>query len=391
MRDTCRKILFLTPVYNGFGGAEMLMIRIANSYRLQGIDVKIIIEHSDYLEDFEKRCQSCGLEFQYEKIADAGYTGVNFFKQLFLKTLRVVSLIKREKPDVVEIMLPSSFQGLALLIACSICRMPTNVNFALVGENDPDYISFRRSLVYRLAKRSFQAWTSFSENNARILEKTFGLKKGDVEVIHNGAPTRTKYEPKDRREVRKNIGIDDSRIILITTARLAEQKGHKWLIEIMPKLVKKYPDILFLWVGDGELEQELRARVEEAGMNEYVLMTGFRTDVMDLLNAADLFVFPTEFEGCPASLHEAIFAACPVVASDASGIPEVIEHKKHGLLFESKNPSDMFDKLDQALSDMGRMREYAEAARSELCEKFSEDVMFKAHLELLCKLKNRVR
>jgi glycosyltransferase involved in cell wall biosynthesis len=384
--NAVKKILFLTPVFQGFGGAEMLIIRLSEYYKSHGISVKIILEESKYLEDFVEKCNEEGLDFEFSKIADPGYTGLTFFKELFVRSLRVAKLVKREKPDVIQIILPSTFQGLALIIACSLCRIPTNVVFALVGENDISYISARRARVYRWAKSSLQAWSVLSKNNAKSLEAAFGLNEGDTRIIHNGASNKNIKTPRDKEIVRSELGIDKDKLMLITTARLSAQKGYKWLVEIMPDIVKKYPNVLFVWVGDGELEEELKAKVELTGMTPYVLMTGFRTDVMDLLHAADLFVFPTEFEGCPASLHEAVFARCPVVASDASGIPEVIEHKRHGLLFKRKNPADFYEKLDMALSDMIQMKKYAELARLEVTEKFSEDVMFSTYLRLLNEL-----
>jgi glycosyltransferase involved in cell wall biosynthesis len=386
-----KKILFLTPVFRGFGGAEMLMIRIAKYYKSKGIKVKILLENSDFLDDFIAKCNDGDLEFEFVKIADGGYTGLMFFWQLFVQSLRVTRLIKKESPDVVQIMLPSTLQGLAIILGCSFCRIPTNVVFALVGENDKYCVSSRRSRFYRWAKRPFQIWSVLSKNNAKIVEEAFGLNEDEVRVIHNGYATKSSNAPKDRRIVRQELGITDDKLVLITTARLAEQKGHKWLVEVMPKIVEKYPNVIFLWVGDGELQEELQTMLKASGIDMYVLMTGFRTDVMDLLHAADLFVFPTEFEGCPASLHEAVFSKCPVFASDASGIPEVIEHKRHGLLFESKNVADLYKKLDMALSDMDQMRRYAENARAEVTERFSEDVMFRSYLALLnelMKLKN---
>lgn len=106
------------------------------------------------------------------------------------------------------------------------------------------------------------------------------------------------------------------------------------------------------------------------------------SDIPKLLKAADLFVFPTHFEGLPFSPIEAMAHDLPVVASNASSIPEIIENKVHGLLFRKGDSCDLLETLRFALRNPTMMQEMAENAKLRVKD-FSEEKMVTKTLELI--------
>ncbi len=381
---TKKKILVMSPVHKGFGGAEFVVMNLASYYTEMNYESKIVLEDNEFLEDFKTSCKLKNIPIIFSKIGDADLKGIKRLLLLVVQTCRTMKILLKEKPDVVQIVLPSLPQGVHLLLACKLFRVPANIRFALVSASDKDLVSSRKAKIYRWIKGDLQIWSGLSQNNAEIIEDIFGLQKNSVRIIHNGYMPRKINEPKTRQQICSELNIPEFKVLITTTARLTQQKGYKWLIEAIPKIVDEFPNVLFLWIGDGELKEELEHLLESKGVRDYVKMLGFRSDVMNLLKASDLFVFPTEFEGgAPFALHEAIYAQCPVVSSDASGIPEIMKHKKHGLIFKQKDSNDLYEKLRMALADMDTMNKYAALAKKEVSEKFSSNNMYKKYNELM--------
>ena len=93
----------------------------------------------------------------------------------------------------------------------------------------------------------------------------------------------------------------------MTTARLDKQKGHVDLLQIVPRIVDEFPDVIFVWAGDGDERQALETQVQQQNLQRYVRFLGYRADISRLLRASDLFVFPSHLEGgCSAAIREAM-------------------------------------------------------------------------------------
>ena len=138
----------------------------------------------------------------------------------------------------------------------------------------------------------------------------------------------------------------------------------------------------FVWVGDGEQREQLQRSVQDYGVAEQVLFLGHRSDVPRLLQAADLFVFPTYYEGHPFALLEAMAAGLPVVTAATGGIPEAIEHNVHGLLTRPGDSCELLEALRWALRHPEAMQTMAHQAQQQ-AQNFSVAQMVQATLDLL--------
>jgi glycosyltransferase involved in cell wall biosynthesis len=128
-----------------------------------------------------------------------------------------------------------------------------------------------------------------------------------------------------------------------------------------------------LIAGSGVEEQRLREQIGEAGLEETVLLLGTRTDVPDLLAAADVAVCCSDFEGTPLSVMEYMAAGKPVVATRVGGLPELIEHGVHGLLFESRDVAGLAGAIGELLGDQERRTRFGERARVRQQREFDLD------------------
>ncbi|MBG0816992.1 glycosyltransferase family 4 protein [Planomonospora sp. ID82291] len=149
--------------------------------------------------------------------------------------------------------------------------------------------------------------------------------------------------------------------VLLTVARLAQQKGLETLLDAVARLAAgPSPRALFLVAGDGPLREELRRRIDRQGLP--VRLLGDRADVGDLLGVARALVVPSRWEGQPLSVQEALRAGTPVVATAVGGLPEMVG--EGGLLVPYGDAAALAGAVARLLDDDGLVRRLAgEAAR----------------------------
>jgi glycosyltransferase involved in cell wall biosynthesis len=120
---------------------------------------------------------------------------------------------------------------------------------------------------------------------------------------------------RDRKEIRKALGIKDGAILVGHVGRFVEAKNHSFFVEVAEELVRSRESVQFLLVGEGPLREKVARMVDARGLLGQFIFTGIRSDVPDLLDAMDIFLFPSLYEGLPLALLEAQAAKLPCVAS----------------------------------------------------------------------------
>ncbi|MCO6458292.1 MAG: glycosyltransferase, partial [Pirellulaceae bacterium] len=174
-------------------------------------------------------------------------------------------------------------------------------------------------------------------------------------VVHDGVDPR-RVAAGDRQRGRDALDLGHSDLLLLTVARLTDHKGHRYLLEALPAILRQFPQVTLALAGDGELRESLAAQAERLGIAPSVRFLGFRHDVPDLLRAADLFVLPSHLEGLCTSIIDAMLADCPVVTTTAGGIPDLVGAREPGELpvawsVPPRVPAALAAAVVQALSD----------------------------------------
>lgn len=151
----------------------------------------------------------------------------------------------------------------------------------------------------------------------------------DFRVLNNAIDAASYvYDPQIRAEARDELGIPGDAFVIGHVGRFAPPKNHVFLTEILEKAVAINKNTIGLLVGDGELRNRIEQSVQERNIGDKVIFTGVRPDVNRLLQAMDVFVFPSIYEGLPVSIVEAQAAGLPCLISDK--VP--IECKKTDLV-----------------------------------------------------------
>lgn len=123
------------------------------------------------------------------------------------------------------------------------------------------------------------------------------------------------YDPTKRQEMRRQLDLTDE-LVVGHVGRFNPQKNHPFLLDIFTSLLKKEPDAVLLLVGGGEGMPKIQAKAQELGIAERVRFLGVRSDVADLMQAMDVFVFPSLYEGLPVTMVEAQASGLPCIISD---------------------------------------------------------------------------
>lgn len=143
------------------------------------------------------------------------------------------------------------------------------------------------------------------------------MKNGRVRIMNNAIDTeKYAYNEEIRNKKREELQIGD-RFCIGHVGRFAEQKNHAYLIDIFYEVHKKKEDAVLLLVGDGPLQEDVKARVHQYGLDDAVIFAGSRDDVGELYQAMDLFVLPSLFEGLALVLVETQCAGLRILVSDA--------------------------------------------------------------------------
>lgn len=124
------------------------------------------------------------------------------------------------------------------------------------------------------------------------------------------------YNENTRKEIRNELGIDDDMFVLGTVGRLTPAKNPYMTIRICQELVRTGVDFKFLWFGQGEMESELKADINRLHLNDKIIMAGVRKDIYNVLQAMDVFIFPSLWEGLGISCIEAQAAGLPTLCSE---------------------------------------------------------------------------
>jgi len=136
-------------------------------------------------------------------------------------------------------------------------------------------------------------------------------------MIPNAVDTKKfAYNEEIRRQMRESLGINDDAIVCGHVGRLHPAKNHIFLLEVFRDFLKVQSNAILLLVGDGELRAEIEEKITSLGIDKSVMMLGSRGDVSELLQAMDIFVFPSRWEGLPVTVVEAQASGLPCFISD---------------------------------------------------------------------------
>lgn len=203
-----------------------------------------------------------------------------------------------------------------------------------------------------------------------------GWSREKIRVVHNGVDPAM-WRQDEPSTMREELGIGADEFVFFCASRFAYDKGHKYLIDSIARLLEltDRPFRLVL-AGDGELLEPSKAQVAKLGLEEHVLFAGFRRDLKNLLHGSDIYVNASEHEALSFSIIEAMAAGLPIVATDMGGNSDIINDETDcGILVTYDDPESMAQGLLRMMTDAALLERCRENAARAIEAEFSVDIM----------------
>ncbi len=225
-------------------------------------------------------------------------------------------------------------------------------------------------LLERWTNAMTDLWVANSEAVRQDTARQEGVDPVRIRVIPNGVDTDRFAATLDRRAVRHRLGLPEEGPLLLTVSNLIHYKGYGTLLQAVPLVTQIHPTARFLLAGDGPMRPEMERRIAAARLAGSVRLLGERSDVPDLLQAADHLVHPSDEEGFPNAILEAMAAGLPVVATRVGGTPELVVDGVTGILVPPRSPADLAAAVCRLLADPGLARRLGSAGKERAVGEF---------------------
>ena len=304
----------------------------------------------------------------------------------------LISLMRRQRYDIVHT--HNSKAGFIGRLAARITEVPIVVH-TIHGFAFHEFEKPPRQILFILLER-FAA--RFADKLITVSEplKQWGLrlgigKKEQYITIYDGIEINRFILDVNIGQKRQEFGIKAADLVVGVVSKLWEGKGHRCILQAAQKVVKKVPDVRFMFVGEGYLRKELEELTQKLGLSDYVIFTGFRTDVPEVTAIFDIAILASFYEGLGRVLLEAMVLGKPVIATRVGGIVDVVEDGETGILVAPNDADALAKALIRLLKDGELRMRMGEAGRAKIDAKFSARVMVnqiqKVYEELLIKKK----
>jgi glycosyltransferase involved in cell wall biosynthesis len=240
---------------------------------------------------------------------------------------------------------------------------------------------------YDIALKRWEMWhtdhvVTVSSELSDDLRQRIGAPETKLSVLINGVDT-TVFAPNAaaRAAKRAALGFGDA-LVFGTVARMAPVKNQATLIDAFAELHFTVPNATLVFIGDGPLEHELRARAAQSAAAARIQFLGVHSDTESMYRALDFFVLPSLAEGTSMSLLEAMASQVPAIASPVGGNPRLLDNGECGTLTTGCDIASLLESLQRAVSNMAHTDEMARRARDRVVQEFSRAAMLDGYERL---------
>lgn len=321
-----------TPIY---GGAERAMLMLAKNLPKDRYRITLVCSSYLSLESWRKEWEKN--EFEVISVDVAHKHDPRHFVQL-----RKILLQKR--PDVLHVHLwnPGSCRY-AFLAFNSVKKKLPSLRL-VTTEHDPFPLTG--------LKKKFKQWClgltnhtiTVSNDNRHLLEQLYPEIKGEITTIYNGIDveewkhklSKVSFAEHDNTR-RDNLKSVTDETVFLTIAALHPRKGLIYLIEAFAKVIKKYPKVKLVIIGEGPQKDELQELIKNLKLDHNIVLQGYCENVESYLLRSDIFVLSSIKEAFGLVLLEAMVAGLPLIATAVGGIPEIVTSERNGLLVPAKD------------------------------------------------------
>lgn len=353
--------LFISSL--GSGGAERVLSDLANHWAKAGHEVHLITFASENEVPFyplDKNIRLHPLDL-LDETSSIFKRGINIINRLIV----IRKTVKRLNPD--RILSFIEITNITVLMATLGLNIPvvvserTDPNFHRI----PDFYSRLRLWLYRFSKKTIVQTKS---------AQSFFSYQDNIQIIPNAAST-SRYQAIYRVSV----------LSIVSVGRLIRSKAFDLLIRSFSNIADDFPNATLTIYGEGPERQNLEDLIRHLNLENRVFLPGAVKNIQEKLAEADLFVFPSRFEGFPNALCEAMAVGLPVIASNCSGNVDVVEDGVNGVLFPVGDEAALIKQIKSLCCDP-KLREKLGRKALEISDTYSPEKIYRLWDETVIKL-----
>ena len=311
------------------GGAEIMCETLTLELVRNGVEVKIVSLYN-YETPISQRLTKAGIEIVFlDKKRGMDLSIIKKLKEIF----------EYEKPDVVHSHLNAQKYA---MIAAKQAAVPMRVH-TVHSVADKELSKIDKMLAKRFYKKQRVIPIALSELIQQTIVNVYGISPASAPIILNGINLSNCLPKHD-------YSIGDT-IKLLHIGRFSEEKNHKGLIDAFKIFHSFKPNSVLELIGNGNTFEEIQKYVAAQDLVSAVSFLGMKTNVYQYINAADIFILPSLYEGIPMTLIEAMGTGIPIVATNVGGIPNMLANNESALL-TSVNSQEIADNLIRLSDDV---------------------------------------
>jgi glycosyltransferase involved in cell wall biosynthesis len=252
----------------------------------------------------------------------------------------------------------------------------------------PQVIDIRRTrwhwlyvLVERFLARITDVIVSVSDSDRERMIR-WGIPPQKIVKIPNSVDVNEIDGISDTDRIRKALGLDPERPLVMQVGRLSAQKNPLAFVEGAAQVLQKRPDAQFALVGEGPMREAITQHAETLGLNGALRLLGWRDNAAAMMTAADVVSLTSEWEGMPHTLLEAMAKSRPIVTTDVNGCPDVVVDGKTGFLVPPGDTLVWAERIIDLLENPKLMDKMGRRGRERVIERFSQEQMITCIEEL---------
>lgn len=331
----------------GIGGLERVVVNLSKNINKDKFQVSICC--LKFKGVFAKELEDIGINVH---LIPQKSKGTDYFAFWKLK-----DILRKERPHIVHTHNPNALvDG---IIASILSNVPVRIHTDH-ARKFPD--TLRTMLVEKILSNFIDRIVAVSAETKDNLKKYERINENKIRIVNNGIDGK-KYDISiNISKKRKELGLDGFQHLIGLGVRLTEQKGIIHLIHAAPEVLNKFPHTAFIVAGRGYLLDDLKSETEKLHVDKNFFFLGPRLDMPEILQILDVYVLPSEWEGLPLVLLEAMAARKAIIATNVGGNSMAIEDGFCGYLVPPKRPDLLSQRIIHLLESSNLRLTFSENA-----------------------------
>jgi glycosyltransferase involved in cell wall biosynthesis len=352
--------------WGGVGGTAGYLVMLAQGLHRAGHSVTAICHDNAAMEPVRAALRDAGVEVY-------PYRPAGSLLGILRRQSGLTRLVRARRGCALILLMGYFTRGGGVALAGAMGGAAAVIRADLTPPEPP--VTFRQRIALRVKDALVDAIVVGADENRYAFARILGRPVASMTVVNTGIQLQ-RFVPTDGAAARIELGLPVEGLVVGTVSRLSDRrKGVHDFLAMAARVAPLSPAARFLIVGDGTLRSQLERQARELAIDERVVFAGWRSDIARVLSAVDVFVMPSHFEGGPTTVLEAMAMGRAVVASAVGMVPEVVDDRRTGLIFQPGDVAAMSTAVSELLHDDALRTAIGRAAHEKATISFSIERM----------------